>query len=59
MKQRSTITQLISYLDKICAASDTTNDCLTVFLDVKKLVTQFRTGYYHINYPHLVLTTIS
>ena len=36
MKQRSTVTQLISYLDKVYAAKDTTHDCLTVYFDVKK-----------------------
>ena len=36
MKQRSTVTQLISYLDKVYAAKDTTQDRLTVYLDVKK-----------------------
>ena len=35
MKQRSTVTQLISYLDKVYAAEDTTHHCLTVYLDVK------------------------
>ena len=36
MKHRSTVTQLISYLDKVYAAKDTTHDCLTVYFDVKK-----------------------
>ena len=36
MKQRSTATQIISYLDKVYAAKDTTHNCLTVHFDVKK-----------------------
>ena len=36
MKQRSTVTQLISCMDKVYAAKDTTHDCLTVYFDVKK-----------------------
>ena len=36
MKQRSTVTQLMSYLDKVYAAKDTTHDCLTLYFDVKK-----------------------
>ena len=36
MKQRSPVTQLISYLDKVYAEKDTTQDCLTVYFDVKK-----------------------
>ena len=36
MKRRSTVTQLISYLDKVYAAKDTTHDCLIVYFDVKK-----------------------
>ena len=36
MKYRSTVTQLISYLDKVYAATDKTHVCLTVYFDVKK-----------------------
>ena len=36
MKQRSAVTQLFSYLDTVYAAKDTSQDCLTVYFDVKK-----------------------
>ena len=36
MKHRLTVTQPISFLDKVYAAKDTTHDCLTVYFDVKK-----------------------
>ena len=36
MKQRSTVTQLILYVNRVYTAKDKIHDCLTVYFDVKK-----------------------